>query len=43
MTREYKRDKKSVKEGGGSPSYEISAGDGVDGGYSILNGKVCNS
>ena len=30
-TKEHKRDKKSVKEGGGSPSYEMSAGDGVDG------------
>jgi hypothetical protein len=30
-TREHKRDKKSGKEGGSSPSYEMSTGDGVDG------------
>ena len=30
-TREYKRDKKSRKEGGGSLSYEMSVGDRVDG------------
>ena len=35
-TREYKRDKKSVKEGGGSPSYEMSVGDRVDGAKHIV-------
>ena len=31
MRREYRREKKSGKEGGDSPSYEISSRDGVDG------------
>ena len=31
MMREHKGDKKSGKEGGGSPSYEMSVGDVADG------------
>ena len=31
MRIERKEEKKNGKEGGGSPSYELSAGDGVDG------------